>query len=81
MAECRETPLETAKKHYRAWLAAELELTMAQSYSVGTRTLTRANLAEVRKQIEYWENKIAQLQNKEQCGGRSRFIRIVPRDL
>ncbi|MCX4265322.1 MAG: DUF6148 family protein [Firmicutes bacterium] len=81
MAKKVKTALEIATKHYEAWLEAELELTAAQSYSLGSRTLTRANLAEVRKQIEYWENKIAQLQNKEQCGGRSRFIRIVPRDL
>ena len=81
MVKRQETPLETARKHYRAWLAAELELTTAQSYSIGTRTLTRANLAEIRKQIEFWENKVKELQNQAKRKGRNRIICVVPRDL
>lgn len=81
MAKREETPLETAKKHYQAWLAAELEVTTHQSYSIGTRTLTMANLAEIRKQIEFWENKVEQLKNKEKRNGRNRIMRVVPRDL
>ena len=81
MTKRKETPLETANKHYRAWLAAELELPTEQSYSIGTRTLTRANLAEIRKQIEFWENKIIELKNQEKRKGRNRVICVVPRDL
>lgn len=81
MAKREETPLETAKKHHKEWLKAEMELTTAQSYTIGTRTLTRANLAEIRKQIEFWENKIEQLKNKEKRNGRNRIMRVVPRDL
>lgn len=81
MTEREETPLETAKKHYRAWLAAELEVTTHQSYSIGTRTLTMANLAEIRKEIDYWERKIELEKNKEKHKGRNRIMRVVPRDL
>lgn len=81
MAKRKETPLETAKKHYKAWLAAELELTTSQSYTIGTMTLTRANLAEIRKQIEFWENKVKELQNQAKRNGRNRVICVVPRDL
>lgn len=81
MAKREETPLETAKKHYQAWLVAELEVTTHQSYSIGTRTLTMANLAEIRKEIDYWESKVELLKNKEKHKGRNRIMRVVPRDL
>lgn len=81
MKKQEETPLETAKKHYQNWLIAELEVTTHQSYTIGTRTLTMASLAEIRRQIEYWENKIELLKNKEKRNGRNRIIRVVPRDL
>lgn len=81
MAKREEMPLEAAKKHYQAWLVADLEVTTHQSYTIGTRTLTMANLAEIRKQIEFWENKVEQLKNKEKRNGRNRIMRVVPRDL
>lgn len=77
----QKTPLEIAKHHLNAWLNAELEVTTHQSYTIGTRSLTKANLAEIRKQIEFWENRVAQLENLEKRKGRSRIFRAVPRDL
>ena len=47
--------LETAKRHLDAWLEAELAVTNAQSYTIGSRTMTKANLTEIRKSIEYWQ--------------------------
>lgn len=73
--------LEIAKKHLDAWLTAELEVTTHQSYTIGSRSLTKANLAEIRKQIEYWNDQVARLENIEKRGGRSRVFRAVPRDL
>ena len=40
--------LEIAKKHLDAWLTAELEVTTHQSYTIGSRSLTKANLSEIR---------------------------------
>lgn len=73
--------LETAKKHLEAWLEAELQVTTNQSYTIGTRSLTRANLSEIRKQIEFWGNKVAELENQKNHRGRNRVFRVVPRDL
>ena len=73
--------LEIAKKHLDAWLTAELEVTTHQSYTIGSRSLTKANLAELRKQIEYWNDQVARLENIEKRGGRNRVFRAVPRDL
>lgn len=73
--------LETAKKHLDEWLNAELEVTTHQSYTIGSRSLTKANLSEIRKEIDYWKNEVARLENIEKRGGRNRVFRAVPRDL
>lgn len=73
--------LETAKKHLDAWLEAEMTVTTGQSYTIGSRTLTRANLTEIRNAIDYWNGKVNQMENVERTGGRNRVRRVVPRDL
>lgn len=73
--------LETAQKHLDMWLEAEAALSTSQSYTIGTRSLTRASLAEVRKTIEYWQNKVAAITATQAHKGRSRVYRAVPRDL
>lgn len=72
---------EIAIEHHKEWLKAELEVTTHQSYTIGSRSLTRANLSEIRKQIEYWEKQIDKYENIIKSGGRNRVYRVVPRDL
>ena len=76
-----KTRLEIARKHLDAWLNAELEVTTHQSYTIGSRSLTKADLGQIRKQIEFWQNRVAQLENTGKRGGRNRVVRVVPRDL
>lgn len=73
--------LEIARKHLSAWLEAELEVTTHQSYTIGSRSLTKANLGEIRQQIEFWNNEVGRLETIERHGGRNRVVRAVPRDL
>lgn len=73
--------LETAKRHLDTWLEAELAVTNAQSYTIGSRTMTKANLSEIRKMIDYWNGKVVALENVQKNGGRNRAYRAVPRDL
>ena len=73
--------LETAQRHLDAWLEAEAAVTNAQSYTIGSRTMTKANLAEIRKTIDYWNKKVIELENARKHGGRNRAYRAVPRDL
>ena len=73
--------LEIARKHLSAWLEAELEVTTHQSYTIGSRSLTKANLGEIRQQIEFWNNEVARLETIERHGERNRVVRAVPRDL
>lgn len=77
----QKSEIEIARHHLNAWLEAELELTTHQSYKIGSRSLTKADLGQIRKQIEFWQNRVAQLKNTEKRGGRNRVVRVVPRDL
>ncbi|GHU42230.1 hypothetical protein FACS1894111_05810 [Clostridia bacterium] len=73
--------LKEAEKHLKIWLMAELEIATSQSYKIGTRSLTRADLKEVRNQIEYWQKKIAEIESVKSRGGRNRVMRAIPRDI
>jgi hypothetical protein len=73
--------ITTARTHLAAWLEAEIAVTTNQSYTIGSRSLTRANLSEIREQIKFWENKISELENIDKRKGRNRIMRAVPRDL
>lgn len=73
--------LETAKKHLEMWLEAESEVAINQAYTIGGKSFTRANLGEIRKQIEYWSNKVQSLENIAKRKGRNRVYRVVQRDL
>ncbi|MGO4890301.1 DUF6148 family protein [Anaerobacillus sp. MEB173] len=69
--------LDRAKQHLQAWLDAELAVSTGQAYRLGTRQLQRANLPEIRKQINYWRSEIAKLQGS----GRRKVTRAIIRDL
>jgi hypothetical protein len=73
--------LERAKTHLEAWLNAELKVSNGQSYSIGSRSLTYANISEIRKQIEYWKNQIANLEALDSGRKNMRSRRFIPRDL
>jgi hypothetical protein len=62
------------------WRAAVSALATSQSYTIGTRTLTRVNLAEARAMIAYLANGISVLASGATAGGVT-ARRIVPRDL
>ena len=73
--------LKVAEKHLEEWLKAELVVTTGQSYTIGSRVMTRANLTEIRNAITYWDNKVKRLENIQKNRGRNRVRRVVPRDL
>lgn len=73
--------LERARTHLNAWLDAELSVTTGQSYSIGSRSLTRANLSEIRKQIDYWKNEVAKAEIVASGRKVRKSRRFMPRDL
>lgn len=73
--------LQQAEEHLQVWLQAEIEISTSQSYKIGTRSLTRADLKEVREQIKFWQNKVSEIENTKKHRGRNRVMRAIPRDL
>lgn len=71
--------LEEAQEHLKIWLDAEKAVATGQSYKIGTRSLTRANLSDIADRIKYWRNEVARLESG--ASGGSRILRAVPRDL
>lgn len=72
---------ELCRQKLNTWLAAEEAVATGQSYQIGTRMLTRADLKQVREQMEYWAGKLAEAEAEEKQGGRNRAYRAVIRDV
>ena len=71
--------LEVAKEHLQAFLDAEIAVATGQSYKIGSRSLTRANLSEIKERINFWRNEVERLENGRAKGIRQ--MRVVIRDL
>ncbi len=72
---------ELCRQRLKIWLAAEEAIATGQRYQIEGRSLTRADLYDVRKELEYWAGKLAEAENEERYGGRIRAYQVVPRDV
>lgn len=71
--------LQRYKRQRELYLQAEEEiLTGAQSYSIGSRTVTKGSLAEIAKMIAHLDSQITKLENS---GGKRPAFRVIPRDI
>ena len=69
---------EMCQKKLNTWLAAEEAIATGQ---IGSRMLTRADLKQVREEMEYWAGKLAEAEAEDKHGGRNRAYRAVARDV
>lgn len=77
-----EERLKTYKSRYDLLLEAEKAiLGGAQAYTIGSRSLTRADLSEIRKMIKDVEDGIDELEAQLETGARRKAIRVIPRDV
>ena len=77
-----ETRLNSYKTRLDLYIKAEAAiLEGAQSYSIGSRNLTRADLAEIRKMITTLEKGVDELEAALAGNGRRKAVRIIPRDV
>lgn len=65
-----------AQARLDAWLDADAAVSGNQSYTINGRVLTRANAAEIRKNIDYWDDKVKTLSARS--GGRGSIRYGVP---
>ncbi|KXS40031.1 MAG: hypothetical protein AWU54_2118 [Candidatus Frackibacter sp. T328-2] len=73
--------LEKAKQRLEAYYEAEMAVLAGQEYKIGTRSLTRANLEEIRAAIDSLEKQVDQLTAAVNGKGRRKAYRITARDL
>lgn len=69
--------LQQAETQLAAYLEAETKVLGGQAYSIGGRSMTRANLREIREGIVHWNTLVQQLSASVQ--GTSRGRTVVPR--
>lgn len=55
------TTLAAAEAQLTLWIEASAAVAGSQSYTIGNRSLTRADLGEIREMIEFWETRVARL--------------------
>ena len=70
--------LQIAQQRLTQYLDAEAAVLGGQEYRIADRSLKRADLAEIRKGIEYWRDKVENLSIGSASGSRRS---IVPRPL
>lgn len=66
---------EDAQRHLDIWMEAEAAVATGQSYQIGSRSLTRANLKEIRDTIEFWAGQVTAASAR-----RNPVYHFVPRD-
>lgn len=78
----KQIRLNNYKERLELYIKAEAAiLEGAQSYSIGSRNLTRADLSEIRKMISTLEDGIDELEAELSGGSRRKCIRVIPRDV
>lgn len=68
--------VEFAKERLALYMEAEAKVLSGQSYTIGGRSLTRAQLSEIRSGITYWTGLVDRLETTGHTGPTVR--RIVP---
>lgn len=71
--------LDEAQTALADWKAAITGLASSQSYTIGTRTLTRVDLATARGMVVYFAGIVEKFQAG--LGGAIPVFRVIPRDL
>lgn len=66
--------LDTAQSKLDLWMEADDAVNTGQSYSINNRSLTRADVAQIRENIKYWNDWVIKLSD----GGGIRITGAVP---
>lgn len=78
MTEVQKKRLERYKKRLEMYYEAEEAVLLNQEYTIGAKSLKRADLSTIRAAIKELEGQIGTL---EASGGKNKAFRILPRDI
>lgn len=68
--------LADAESKLAQYQSAEEKVLIGQSYEIAGRSLRRADLAEIRRGIDYWDKKVQELSAR--ASGRGRCCNVRP---
>lgn len=78
LTEVQKKRVERYKKRLEMYYDAEEAVLLNQEYTIGTKSLKRADLSTIRAAIKELEGQIETL---EASGGKNKAFRILPRDI
>lgn len=78
LTELQKERLERYKKRLKMYYEAEEAVLLNQEYTIGTKSLKRADLSTIRAAIKDLEKQIETL---EANGGKNKAGRFIPRDI
>lgn len=78
LSKIKNERLERYRKRLEMYYKAEEAVLLNQEYTIGTRSLKRADLSTIRSAIKYLEGEI---ESSEKSGGKNKAFRFVPRDI
>lgn len=78
MTRLQKERLERYKKRLEMYYEAEEAVLLNQEYTIGTKSLKRADLSTIQAAIKYLEGQIETL---ESSGGKNKACRFLPRDI
>ena len=71
--------LEEAQNNLNMWLDAEKAIAGGQSYKIGSRSVSYADLKQVTDRISFWKRQVEMLELGKKSAN---FVRrVIPRDL
>ena len=78
MGKLQKERLERYKKRLEMYYEAEEAVLLNQEYTIGTKSLKRADLSTIRAAIKDMEGQIETLESN---GGKNKACRFLPRDI
>lgn len=78
MGKLKEERLKRYKERLQMYYEAEEAVLLNQEYTIGTKSLKRADLGTIRSAIKDLEN---QIEAMEENGGKNKAFRFLPRDI
>lgn len=77
LSQVKQERLKRLKKRLEMYYEAEEAVLLNQEYTIGTKSLKRADLSAIRAAIKEFESQIEQLE----AGGKKYAGRFIPRDI
>lgn len=77
LSQVKQERLKWLKKRLEMYYEAEEAVLLNQEYTIGTKSLKRADLSAIRAAIKEFESQIEQLE----AGGKNYAGRFIPRDI